>query len=102
MLLDDNVRPNIAKKTKRKLNELDLEVLPHPAYSPDLAPSDYYLFPQMANAVKEKSFDEYDHLKSEIFDLFSSFQSDFLTNGTDELPKRWNFVVDREVKHFLF
>ena len=27
-----------------KLHELHFELLPHPPYSPDLAPSDYYLF----------------------------------------------------------
>ena len=30
--------------TMAKLNEMSLELLPPPPYSPDLAPSDYYLF----------------------------------------------------------
>ena len=29
---------------KAKLHELHFELLPHPPYSPDLAPSDYWLF----------------------------------------------------------
>jgi histone-lysine N-methyltransferase SETMAR len=29
--------------TKAAILELDLEILPHPPYSPDLAPSDHYL-----------------------------------------------------------
>lgn len=101
MILHDNARPHIAKETKRTLNELDWEVLPHPAYSPDLAPSDYHLFRKMANVFKEKSFDDYDHLKSEISDFFTSLQPEFLTKGIDELPKRWNFVVDNDGKYFI-
>ncbi|GBP18354.1 hypothetical protein EVAR_14747_1 [Eumeta japonica] len=30
-----------------KIHELRYELLPHPAYSPDLAPCDYYLFPNL-------------------------------------------------------
>jgi [histone H3]-lysine36 N-dimethyltransferase SETMAR len=31
-------------KTMAKLQELDFELLSHPSYSPDLAPSDFFLF----------------------------------------------------------
>jgi [histone H3]-lysine36 N-dimethyltransferase SETMAR len=37
-------KPHTAKLTRAKLQELGWEVLPHPAYSPDLAPSGYHLF----------------------------------------------------------
>jgi histone-lysine N-methyltransferase SETMAR len=40
----DNARPLTACMTKAAIQELDREILPHPPYSPDLAPSDYYLF----------------------------------------------------------
>ncbi|GBP41489.1 Inter-alpha-trypsin inhibitor heavy chain H3 [Eumeta japonica] len=35
--------------TMAKIHELRYELLPHPAYSPDLAPCDYYLFPNLKN-----------------------------------------------------
>ena len=37
----DNVQRHKSIKTMAKLHELHLELLPHPPYSPDLAPSDY-------------------------------------------------------------
>ncbi|GFS89700.1 histonelysine Nmethyltransferase SETMARlike [Trichonephila clavipes] len=40
----DNDRPHSSVVTYQKLWELSWEVLMHPLYSPDLAPSDYHLF----------------------------------------------------------
>ena len=40
----DNARPHTSLATRTKLLELGWEVMSHPSYSPDLAPSDYQLF----------------------------------------------------------
>jgi histone-lysine N-methyltransferase SETMAR len=55
-LLHDNAKPHIAKVTRQKLEELGWEVLPHPPYSPDLAPSDYHLFRSIRNHLLQKHF----------------------------------------------
>jgi histone-lysine N-methyltransferase SETMAR len=45
LLQQDNARPHTAKKTLQKIEELEgIELLLHPTFSPDLEPSDYYLF----------------------------------------------------------
>jgi histone-lysine N-methyltransferase SETMAR len=44
LLQQDNARPHTAKKTLQKMEELEgTELLPHPAFSPALAPSDRLL-----------------------------------------------------------
>ena len=40
----DNAPCHKSLKTMAKLSELGYELLPHPPYSPDLAPSDYWFF----------------------------------------------------------
>ena len=40
ILQHDNARPHVAKVVKTYLETLKWEVLPHPPYSPDVAPSD--------------------------------------------------------------
>lgn len=48
ILLHDNAGPHVAKPVKTYLETLKWEVLTHPLYSPDIAPSDYHLFRSMA------------------------------------------------------
>ncbi|GFT70369.1 histone-lysine N-methyltransferase SETMAR [Trichonephila clavipes] len=50
----DNARPYTSVVTRQKLSELSWEVLMHPPYSPDLAPSDYHLFPALQNFLRDK------------------------------------------------
>jgi len=39
-------------------------VLEHPAYSPDLAPSDFILFPKIKEILKVRHFDDNDDFRS--------------------------------------
>ncbi|WKX88368.1 hypothetical protein Q1695_008200 [Nippostrongylus brasiliensis] len=54
--LQDNASSHTAKVSQKKIEELGWKLLPHPPYSPDLAPSDYHLFRSMQNALLDKRF----------------------------------------------
>jgi histone-lysine N-methyltransferase SETMAR len=92
--LHDNARPHIAKSTCQKLLELGWTVLPHPPYSPDLAPTDYYLFRSLSNHLTEKNFDHEDDLKLDLTNFFSQKSTEFYKRGILSLPKRWQQVLD--------
>ena len=57
----NNAPAHRANLTKEKLDELDdVEVLPHQAYSFDLAPSDYGLFRSMEHFLRGRRFETFD------------------------------------------
>jgi hypothetical protein len=41
-----------------------ITVLEYPAYSPDLAPSDFFLFPKIKEILKGRHFDDIDDIRS--------------------------------------
>lgn len=47
LFFHDNARLHTANRTAELLDSFKCEIFPHPPYSPDLAPSDYHLFPKM-------------------------------------------------------
>jgi len=67
ILQHDNARPYVAKVVKTYLETLKWEVLPHPPYSPDVAPSDYHLFRSMAHGLADQHFRSYEEVKMDRF-----------------------------------
>uniref|UniRef100_A0A1I8JKM9 HTH_48 domain-containing protein n=1 Tax=Macrostomum lignano TaxID=282301 RepID=A0A1I8JKM9_9PLAT len=56
LLLYDNAQPHTAKKTLDHINNLNFDLLPHPPYSPNLALSDYAIFPLLKFASSSEHF----------------------------------------------
>jgi hypothetical protein len=52
--LQDNTRPHTAALIMATALKLKRDVLPHPPYSPDLAPSDYHLFGPMRGLRRQE------------------------------------------------
>ena len=52
----DNAPAHQALATQKKLAYLGFQCLDHPPYSPDLAPSDYHLFPGLKKQLKGRHF----------------------------------------------
>ena len=62
ILLHDNARPHVAAPVKTYLETLNWDVLSHPPYSPDISPSDYYLFRSMVHGLSEQHFTFYKNI----------------------------------------
>ncbi|EGI63459.1 Mariner Mos1 transposase [Acromyrmex echinatior] len=72
ILFHDNARPHVAIIVKQILMDLEWEVLPHPANSPGLAPSDYHLFRSMQYALEDTHFHNYSEVENWVAEWIDS------------------------------
>ncbi|GFX36057.1 histone-lysine N-methyltransferase SETMAR [Trichonephila clavipes] len=56
LLHHDNARPHIARCVLGVSQQNNVEILPHPKYSPDLTPWDFWLFLQLKKPLRGKRF----------------------------------------------
>ncbi|CAL8097669.1 unnamed protein product [Calicophoron daubneyi] len=90
----DNARRHVAQVVKATFQELEWEVLQHPSYSPDLAPTDQHLFRSLSNHMRGVTSDNEEDLKNCLDNLFVTRLGDFWRNGIEKLVKRWEEVVN--------
>lgn len=76
----DNAKPHTALVTKKKLKSFGWEVMQHPPYSPDLAPSDYHLFRLLQNNLDGQRLESMDDIQMYLEDFFMQKSSDFYKN----------------------
>ncbi|KAL4089968.1 hypothetical protein QTP88_024895 [Uroleucon formosanum] len=100
ILQHDNARPHVAKVVKKYLETLKWEVLPHPPYSPDVAPSDFHLFRSMAHGLADQHFQSFEELEKWIASWIASKEDSFFRAGIRKLPERWEKVVASDGQYF--
>jgi histone-lysine N-methyltransferase SETMAR len=65
-LLHDNASSHKTKEVNDYLATQKIKVLPHPPYSPDLAPCDFWLFPLLTQCMAERKFSRCQDLAKEV------------------------------------
>lgn len=100
LLLHDNAPAHRARPTRETLDASIFEVLSHPPYSPDLAPSDYHLFASMGHALKEQRFSNSEEVGNWLDSWFASKDGDFFRHGIRALPQRWANCIAKEGDYF--
>ena len=69
LLLHDNARPHVTKATQNHIFMFGWELLPHAAYSPDMAPSDYHLFRSLQHHFADRHFERLEEIRQCIDDF---------------------------------
>ena len=93
VFLHDNATPHTSEVTKKKLADLDWEVLPHAPYSPDKAPSDFHLFRSFKHWLKGRRYGTIDELRAGVQAFFDSKDVDFYRRGISNLVDRWEQII---------
>ena len=100
ILLHDNAPSHTAKPVKETIEAFSWEILSHAAYSPDLAPSDYYLFASMGHALSDQHLTFYENVRKCLDDWFASKERQFFWRGIHQLPDRWEKCIASDGQYF--
>jgi len=86
IILRDNTRPHAAHLTSEAIAKMGWEVLPHPFYSPDLAPSDYHLFRFVKNQLCGQRYETTEAIQKAVRQCLQMAGTEFCRRGIFKLP----------------
>jgi len=89
----DNAPAHTSHVAMATIHECGYELLPHPPYSPDLAPSDFHLFRHLKDFLRGKQFCNDSEVIAEINQWFEDQPDDFFKEGVLSLKHRWEKTI---------
>ncbi len=94
----DNGRPHVHKDVSNYLESEGIIVIPHPPYSPDLSPCDFWLF----DFVKENLTDQDDSesMYRAVSNLMNSLNKEEYTKTFNKWIQRMQICVDNNGDYF--
>ena len=78
------------------IHDCGFKLIEHPPYSPDLAPSDFHLFPKLKTAISGTHFQSDDDIIHVLDDFLNGQEKDFFKSGIEALKHRWQKCIDTE------
>ena len=94
MFHHDNAPAHTSAIAMAKLVELRYELLLHFPYSPDLAPCDFYLSPNLKKWLEGRRFTSNGEVINETEAYFAEFDKSFFLNGLKKLEYRWSRCIE--------
>lgn len=96
--LHDNARPHVTKTVKNCLEQAGITIIRHPPYSPDLAPSDFWLF----DLIKRQLDDHEDvqSQKRQITAILQNIPKDEYRKTFEKWLERMKLCIDNEGNYF--
>ncbi|KOC69744.1 Histone-lysine N-methyltransferase SETMAR, partial [Habropoda laboriosa] len=76
----------------QKLDQLDIEVLPHLPYFPDLSLTDLYFFRSLDSFLAQKRFRKQEDIENVLHQFLSL--TDFYIRGINALAMRWQMCIE--------
>jgi histone-lysine N-methyltransferase SETMAR len=89
MILRDNAGPHAAARTQAMLAEFGWEVFEHSAYSPNLAPSVFHLFPALKQFLGGRCFKS-DEVKHAVGEWLNGLAAEVYEEGIQRLVTRYD------------
>ena len=96
LLQQDNAGVHTCKVAMDAVERNGYGLIPHPAYSPDLAPSDIFLFPDMKTDIRGRHFRSDEKIVTAVEEWVNGKDPDFFSSGLMALEHRWSKCITLE------
>ncbi len=96
----DNAPSHVAVRSLAFYGENDFELLSHPAYSPDLAPCDFWAFPYLKAQMRGTRYGTIQELQQAIKTLLRRTPAETFQDAIYEMPIRWSKCVQAQGEFF--
>ena len=93
LLQQDNARVPTCKVAMNAVERNGYELIPHPAYSPDLAPSDFFLYPNLKKDIRGLHFRSDEEVVTAVEEWVNGKDPDFFSSGLMTLEHRWSKCI---------
>ena len=93
LLQQDNARAHTCKAAMDAVERNEYELIPHPAYSPDLAPNDFFLVPNLKKDNRGCHFRSDEEVVTAVEEWVSGKDPDFFSSGLMTLEHRWSKCI---------
>lgn len=100
LLHHDNAPAHASLRTTQFLANNKMPVVPHPPYSPDLAPCDFALFPKMKFQLKGRRFDSVEEIQNESQAILDGLQEKNFRGAFEAWQKRWDRCIRSQGDYF--
>ncbi len=94
----DNATPHTASNTLAFF--LNIPMLPHPPYSPDIAPCDFFLFPRMKSELAAMQIGILEELRVSVKAVLKSIPQEHYRASIQQLALRWMKCVAADGAYF--
>jgi hypothetical protein len=117
LLLHDNAPTHTSLKPTEFETNNNVVIIPHPPYSPDLAPCDFALFPKLKMKLKWRCFDTVSDIQRKSQAVFDSMKENDFHSAFEEWKKmmgslyifprrlfwrRWQPKLSKLSQHFFY
>lgn len=96
----DNASAHTAAATLDFLAEKGVQLVTHPAYSPDLSPCDWFLFPYVKNQLRGKHFQNPDDACQKFLEVIEGIQSSEWSTVWDKWFDRMKLCIQAHGEYF--
>lgn len=100
LLVDDNAPVHTADDTEEFRRQVRMSRGPHPPYSPDLVPCDFFLFPRMKAHLRGTRYDSLEWLKTAVNSVLDGLTAQDFKSCFDSLQRHWQCCLDADGQYF--